>query len=283
MVINVPTVRTQDEVVAGTKRELVWWIQQREKKLQGAGSETMSVNPFMLSVVAALHGIDNQDDLASLLMAAHLMQGHSTGFGKLLDEKLLPRVFGTTKLDKKFRQSTPPYSHSAFNEIDHLVIRPNGTELLSLKASPWTINLSTATELNKSFKGIRDSYIVPYPGTYLGIVMGVTYGASTALTDKYQILRGERPDQRSKHMVDDLTKHVTVQSGRDFWSWLNFGESDTQDWVLEGILEAVKTLAEPAVRKTYMVNLAKQYSNLPAITSVDAGFDWQSILRRING
>ncbi|WP_416429186.1 hypothetical protein [Paenarthrobacter nicotinovorans] len=275
--------RTRDEVVSGTKKELLWWIDQREDKLQGAGSETMSVNPFMLPVVAALHGIDTQDELATLLMGAHLMQGHSTGFGKLLDEKLLPRVFGTTKLDKKFRSSTPPYSHSAFNEIDHLVSRPNGIELLSLKASPWTINLSTATELNKSFKGIRDSYITPYPGTYIGIVMGVTYGASTALTDKYQILRGERPDQRSKHMVDDLTAHVSVQSGSDFWAWLNFGERKTQDWVLEGILEATKTLAAPTMRKNFMVKLAKQYSNLPALTSTAAGFDWKSILRRING
>ncbi|MFL4477933.1 hypothetical protein ACIPUB_06550 [Paeniglutamicibacter sp. ORCA_105] len=275
--------RTKDEVVSGTADELLWWIEQREGKLQGAGSETMGVNPFMLPVVAALHGLDTQDELATLLMAAHLMQGHSTGFGKLLDEKLLPKVFGTTKLDKKFRKNTPPYSHSAFNEIDHLVTRPNGIELLSLKASPWTINLSTATELNKSFKGIRDSYITPYPGIYIGIAMGVTYGAPEALTDKYQILRGLRPDQRSKHMVDDLTQHVSVYAGREFWAWLNFGEMSTQDWVMEGILKATKSIDGPAVRKTHLINLAKQYSNLPAISSSGGAFNWESILERING
>ncbi|EHU99879.1 type II restriction endonuclease [Escherichia coli DEC4D] len=38
----------------------------------------------------------------------------------------------------------------------------------------------------------------------------------------------------------DIRDKVHVYAGKEFWSWLNNGEAETQHWVLEGIERAVK-------------------------------------------
>lgn len=210
----------------------MWWLEnrQREKILAGR-HDTFNPNPFVLPLVSALHGANSSDDLKTLMLTGHLMGGNNTGFGKLIDEKLLPEVFETTKLTKDFREHNPPYSHAAFNDIDHLVPRGEETALLSLKASKWTINLTGARGMNSSFSEINKAYIRPGGWRFSEIAVGVLYGSD--LTDKYQIIRGETRRQREAHDVVDLTSCVNVYSGRQFWTWLNGGQIHTQDWVLE--------------------------------------------------
>ena len=106
----------------------------------------MSVNPFMAPLVMGMHGFDGFAETASFMMGGHLATGHATGFGKLVDEKILPNVFGTVKLSAAFRSAHKPYQMSVFDEIDHIVTGPGGkANLLCLKAGRWTIQLTMVT------------------------------------------------------------------------------------------------------------------------------------------
>lgn len=274
----------RDDVVEGTALVVKWWLQNRQaKKLAASAKETMNVNPFLLPLIAGLHGSDTVQELGELLIDAHLVGGHNTGFGKLFDEKLLPQVFGTSKLDKKFRTSTAPYSQSAFNDIDHVVHRSGYDDLLSLKASPWTINLGGARDLNKSFADIRLHHIRPYPGKYGEIAVGVLTGTADTLTDKYQILRGATPGQREKHDVADLTDTVNVYAGRAFWSWLNEGEESTQDWVLEGVLAAATQIGESSAQRASIKALVASSAVFRSLGDVDEAPDWAAMMKEVNG
>lgn len=278
-----PGKKTKSEIVDGSDRVGRWWLANRQKKLHGGTRETINVNPFMLPMVMAYHGLDSVEELGELMLGSHLIGGHSTGFGKLIDEKLLPHVFGTQKFDAAYRRVTPPYSQSAFNDIDHAVFRDGYTDLLSLKASPWTINLGGAKDLNASFHQIRDYYIRPAPGTYGEIAVGVWYGHKGELTDKYTILRGADAVKNRKHNVVDLTDNVNVYAGRCFWTWLNFGESRTQEWVLEGLIQAARSMTEKDKQQAAIHGLIKESSAFKDLSLSDGSPDWFSVLRRVNG
>lgn len=271
--------KEQREVVAEVKTWTKWWIGQRRKKLEDQLNETMSVNPFIMPFLFDYHNLDSFEDLADLVIASHLMTGHNTGFGKLIDEKILPFVFGAQKLDRQFRNNTPPYNESCFDEIDHLLIRENGSiELLSLKAGKWTIQLTMAVQLNFAFNEILNKH----PNLASNIIVGVFYGKRDGLTDKYDILRGV--NRGANHDVIDLTNHVQVLAGREFWSWLSGGAKDTQEWVLQGILEA---LSEEKIHETAAVLLSsfksgvvEKYEN---DIRVNGKMDWAKLLKKING
>ncbi|MGK3949160.1 hypothetical protein [Microbacterium sp. K2] len=272
----------RDEVVEGTKDVVVWWLENRQReKFEKIQHATFNPNPFLLPVVASLHGADSVEELGEILLAGHLVSGHNTGFGKLFDEKLLPRVFGTIKLSKAYRKDTPPFSQSAFNDIDHIVRRVGYDDLLSLKASKWTINLGGAKDLNRSFEQIRGHHMRPYPGRYGEIAVGVLYGQD--LTDKYQVLRGETQRQRDMHDVIDLTDTVNVYPGRAFWTWLNDGESGTQDWVMEGVLAATEAFADSARQKRLIRELVEGSESLSSLAGASVPFDWNRMLREVNG
>ncbi|MEP7254959.1 MAG: hypothetical protein ABI666_04240 [Ferruginibacter sp.] len=272
--------KTKQQVVDGVKIWTKWWLNQRRQKLEDQLSESMSVNPFLLPFLFDYHDLDNFEDLADLIIASHLMIGHSTGFGKLIDEKILPHVFDTVKLDSTYRRITIPYSGPAFNEIDHLVTRQDGRkELLSLKAGKWTIQLTMAMQLNTSFNEI----ITNHPGLCNKIVVGVFYGKADDLTDKYEILRGI--NRGAHHNVIDIQQHVEVYSGRDFWKWLNDGDHDTQEWILQGIIEA---LEESKINETSKELLAKFKAGVVAkyeadIREADGSLNWYKLLKKING
>ena len=99
---------SQNHVELEVNKCAKWWFGQRKQKLVEQLNETMSVNPFLLPFLFDYHDLDGFEKLADLLMAAHLMTGHATGFGKLVDEKILPNVFKTKKLDSSFRRLNSP-------------------------------------------------------------------------------------------------------------------------------------------------------------------------------
>lgn len=273
---------SQSDVVAGTSDVVLWWLETRQReKFENIKHDTFNPNPFLLPLVAALHGADSVEELGEVLIAGHLVGGHNTGFGKLFDEKLLPAVFGTSKLSKAYRASTPPYSQSAFNDIDHVVHRDGYNDLLSLKSSRWTINLGGAKDLNRSFEQIRQHHMRPYPGVYGEIAVGVLYGQE--LTDKYQVLRGETDRQRRLHDVIDLTDTVNVYSGRSFWSWLNDDQPATQEWVMEGILEAVSQFSNSRRQKKLIVDLVNSSDSFSSLRGSSGDSDWLNMLKHVNG
>lgn len=273
-------------VIAGVSNQIVWWMGERKKKLVELRNETMSVNPFLLPLILGIHQFKTFDELVDFLVAAHLSTGYSTGFGKLMDEKILPKVFGTTKLDKAERRN-PILKMAVFNEIDHIIKLGAGKpcKLLSLKAGRWTIQLTMAVQLNRVFGELlkhRDSKAL---GEYAfdEIAAGVFYGTKETLTDKYDILRGI--NRGAQHDVQDLTKHVNVYAGREFWAWLNGGEQQTQEWVLEGILQGFTT-AEKSMGSLaeLLAGFRKEFSQqFQSFVRPDHTIDWHAIIRKING
>ncbi len=274
------------QIVGQVSKEVVWWIGERRKKLVELRHETMAINPFLLPLIFGTHSFRNFDELAEFLVAAHLSTGYATGFGKLMDEKILPRVFGTTKLDKAARK-TRPFSMSVFDEIDHVVIREGGksVKLLSLKAGRWTIQLTMAVQLNKAFSELvqmRETGVLE--GFHFDeIAVGVFYGTKQTLTDKYDILRGI--NRGAVHNVYDVTKHVHVYAGREFWSWLNDGESQTQEWVLEGILDGFTKAEKATGSMSSLIDAFRQEfsQQFHPFVREDLSIDWMGIIRKING
>ncbi len=241
----------------------------------------MSSTPLIFGI----HQFKDFDELAEFLVAAHLSTGYATGFGKLIDEKILPQVFGTTKLDKATRR-TAPLSMSAFDEIDHIIPSADkrSAKLLSLKAGRWTIQLTMAVQLNKAFEELlklRDSNQLG-KFTFDEIAVGVFYGTKDTLTDKYDILRGI--NRGANHDVTDLTAHVHIYAGREFWAWLNGGEQQTQEWVLEGITQGFQ-VAEKSLGslEKLLAEFRKEFSQqFQFAVRPDSSIDWEAIIKKIN-
>ena len=269
----------KEEVIEGTAGWIAWWTEKRKEKLRKELSDTMTVNPFLLPIIFELHNISDFGELSEFLVGSHLMVGHNTGFGKLIDEKILPEVFKTEKLTAKYRKAHSPFIQPCFNEIDHIIHRDNGTtELLSLKAGRWTIQLSMAMQLNSAFHEIVENF----GEEYAQITVGVFYGKTEALTDKYDILRGI--NRGAHHNVTDLTSKVFVYAGREFWTWLNDGAEETQDWVLEGIQKGISR-SNPReeggnLLKSFNTSVAALYDKY---ISADGSVDWEALLQDING
>lgn len=264
------------EIRDGVKEITKWWIGQRKQKLINELSDSMSLNPFLSPFLFDFHNLNNFDELLTFLISAHLMVGHNTGFGKLVDEKILPKVFGTHKLDKSYRK-TPPFIESHFNEIDHVILREDGTkELLSLKAGKWTIQLTMAMQLNTAF----DHIVRNYSTDYKRIVVGVFYGNAAGLTDKYEILRGI--NRGANHGVVDLTEHVSVYAGSEFWDWLS-GVPGTQEYVLTGIIEAMQEESTRTESARLLENFKKAVGRSYGITDISTQTpDWFDLMHRIN-
>jgi hypothetical protein len=270
-------IKTSEQIREGIKQWVKWWINERKKKLVNELTDTMTINPFMAPFLYEFHDLKNFGDILDLLISSHLMIGHSTGFGKLVDEKILPNVFGTHKLDKKNRAGTARFLESYFDEIDHLILRPDGSkELLSLKAGRWTIQLAAATQLNRSFHEIVNRY----GPDYKGIVVGVFYGHAETLSDKYDILRGI--NRGANHDVIDLTEHVSVYAGRAFWDWLS-GVPNTQELVLGGIIDALREDSIRSESGGLLVRFKQAVGKSYGITDVEnITPDWNDLLNRIN-
>jgi hypothetical protein len=267
-------------VVSGVQTQAEWWLDERLKKVRQERHDTMEVNPFMAPLVSALHGHSDFTELADFLLGGHFSIGHATGFGKLIDEKVLPRVFGTTKLDKATRKGTL-FELPCFDNIDHVVHKAEGDVLLSLKASKWTIQLGQAVELNKSFKEIHELFEAAQHA-HERVVIATFYGTAGNLTDKYRLVRGI--SYGANHNVHDLQDYVTVLAGQEFWAWLGDHE-DTQLWVMEGIQGAINAKREglreaQALMSEFRNSFARQYD--PYIDN-DGIIDWVGILKAANG
>lgn len=267
-------------IVSGVKTQAAWWLDERLKKIRQEKHDTMEVNPFMAPLVSALHGHTDFLGLADFLLGGHFAIGHATGFGKLIDEKILPRVFGTTKLDKATR-AAGIFNKSCFDNIDHVVHKDGKEFLLSLKASKWTIQLGQAVELNKSFKDIRDLFQAA-EHTHDQVVIATFYGHADNLTDKYRLVRGI--SFGANHDVHDLQDYVTVLAGQEFWTWLG-GHPDTQLWVMEGIQEAIASKREALMQaQTLMAEFRNSFARRYAAFIDEQGIiDWVGILKATNG
>jgi hypothetical protein len=272
----------RSKIISSVSDSIVWWIGERKKKFEGLSHESMTLNPFLVPILSEMHGLDAPELLADFALIGHFATGHATGFGKFIDEKVLPKVFGTTKLTRKFRSDNPPFSEACFDEIDHIVRHADGSvSLLSLKASKWTIQLSMAVQLNKAFSEILRLKSVGRLD-FARIRVGVIYGHDDGLTDKYDILRGI--NRGAKHEVHDLRSHVEIITGRSLWQWLNNGELQTQQWLLEGILSgiAASRISNGAIKPCVDHFRANFIRANRKFVGVDGRLDWARMLCEIN-
>lgn len=272
---------SREEVVVGVSQWTEWWIDRRLEKVKELNQTSMTLNPFLLPLISGLHGFVDFDEAAAFQLGRHLAGGHDTGFGKLVDEKVLLHVFGTSKLTKVYRVENG-MTASAFDDIDHLVPHDDAPpDLLSLKASKWTIQLGQAVNLNASFKklvDLRERGEFPFGR----IVLASFNGRTEDLTDKYYLAQG----RIRRHDVVDLTDTVDVFAGREFWTWVNEGVSETQDWVLDGILDGIeKAKSELESAADYITRFEGAISSTyTRHIDPDSGqVDWHAILREING
>jgi len=136
----------KEEVIDKVASLTQWWLGQRYSKISVHNAETMAINPFLMPLIMRLQSLGNLVGLADFLLAAHLANGHNTGFGKLIDEKVLPQVFKTKKLTSGFRNGTPPFGAAMFDEVDHLVPAADGRFYLlpsQVVATPWQSHSQT--------------------------------------------------------------------------------------------------------------------------------------------
>lgn len=264
-------------VVDGVANEIALFLSRRLRKLRTHISGVLNINPFLMRALQTFHRITDQRSLADFMLIWHLGGGHATSFGKMVDERLLPNVFNTIRLDSTFRH-TPPYNRPPFDDIDHLVDRHDGRYLLSLKASGWTIQYGQAMGLYGNFLSLGKEQLQDK-----GVIVGVFYGHKGLLTDKYRIVRGE--NVRRQEILKPLD-YVQVKAGEKFWTWLNDDEPRTQDWLLEGIELGENTFAKNnadmeavvgGAAQTLVKELQAKYK-LPA----DGSIDWTFLLHAVN-
>lgn len=270
---------TRDEVVGRVKDVIAWWIATRSNKIRAKRHDSMELNPFPAPLLSALHGLETPIDIAEFVLGGHFYIGHGTGFGKMIDEKLLPKVFGTQKLDKTSRRRLG-MEDPCFDNIDHVVARPEGSYLLSLKAGKWTIQKGQAVELNRSCFDLIERRRA---GTHAfhKIIVATFYGSERTLTDKYRIVRGIATGAATSTV--DVSADVEVMAGRKFWHWIG-GHPDAQEWVLVGILEAVaehQAQALVARQATGEVEaaIAARFGSVDNLSSPE---QWLQFLRSVN-
>jgi len=274
--------RPRREIIEGVAAHVVWWVNQRRTKLKNLRHDTHAVNPFLWPLTMAMHGYEEFRELAAFQLGGHLVEGHATGFGKLIDEKILPGVFGSTKLDKAYRQAEPGFNEPEYDNIDHLVPGlEDAVDLLSLKAGRWSIQLGQAVQLNRSLQVLlekREKGLVKFDR----IVIGVFYGTPATLTDKYSIIKGVHGG--ATHDIRDISAHVDIQVGRQFWSWINGDQQDTDEWVLEGVQEGFRQSVEESgsladLYEAFIDDYAAEYERY----FNDGRPDWLGLLRDVNG
>lgn len=274
---------TQAQVVQTTAGEVRWWINERLNKFRQLDHDTMAINPFMAPVLMALHSHMTFGELGELLLDGHFMGGHATGFGKLVDEKLMAKLFGSTKLTGPFRAKNPPYNEPHFSDVDHVigVGRPDQI-LMSIKASRWTIQLGQAQSINHAFTNLLRMRAAGETN-FSKIIVGVFYGKLEDLTDKFDIIRGICSGAR--HHVTDIRDQVEVVAGREFWAMMNGGELATQQWIMEGVLAGVSAAApELKDAKKLLEGYKSSFEDmLKHHVGTGGAIDWIGLLKEING
>jgi hypothetical protein len=267
----------QREIVDKTAKETALFLGRRLRKLRTEIGGVLNVNPFLMRALKDFHQIKDQTSLSEFMLTWHLANGHATGFGKMIDEKVLPQVFGTKRLDSSCRDEAP-YNREIFDDIDHIVTRRDGDYLLPLKAGAWTIQLGQAMGLYRHFLALGKEKLQSK-----GIVVGVFYGHKGLLRDKYRIVKGE--NERHQSEMEKLP-YVEVKAGEKFWTWLNDDTSLTQDWLMEGIAKGADDFLAGSPDASIVIGGAPQrlVEELRAKYGLpnDGSIDWALLLHAVN-
>jgi hypothetical protein len=158
-------------------------------------------NPFLLLITAPVYNIYSPFEVAERLQFGKAFHGDDTAFGRLAEDKFLKILGAKTPLEKKSPTKT---IRDLWSPIDLELDVEGKRYLMSIKAGPWTMNQSHATEMIGNFAQLHAE-------TGANIIIGITYGRYKNLNNKPSLVqRG----LGSPGWYDFLI-------GRDFWEFVS--------------------------------------------------------------
>jgi hypothetical protein len=156
-------------------------------------------NPFLLLITAPVYNIYSPYEVAERLQLGKAFHGDDTAFGRMAEEKYL-NIFGARPPMEK--SSEDPAVRRRWSPIDLELTIDGQRNLMSIKAGPWTMNQSHASEMIRSFKQLHEE-------TGAKILIGITYGRYKNLNNKPALV------ERELGTPDWFDFFV----GKDFWEY----------------------------------------------------------------
>ncbi len=191
-------------------------------------------NPFLLLITAPVYNIFSPFEVAERLQFAKAFHGDDTAFGRMAEEKFLNILGATAPPEKK---STDKATRDLWSPIDLHSVIDGQRFLMSIKAGPWTMNQSHASEMINNFKQLRES-------TGANIIIGITYSRYRNLNNKPSLVqRGLGNPSWYDFLV-----------GKDFWEFVS-GVEDVHKEIFTAIREAQRRFAKKHSDETFSERL----------------------------
>lgn len=223
-----------EEWSAKVTQKTLEFVERRFNKMRALQSvEDYQLNIFLLLMMAPAYNINSPYDLAEHLQTGEMPHGDSTGFGKFVENHILP-IFGVEEVPEK-RRDQPRATRDLFSPIDAQMTIENTFYYTTWKAGPWTMNQSHANEMISSFPIIHEQ-------TGSDIILGVFYGRYEQLNNKPALVRRGTGGYF----------HTLV--GKDLWEFIT-GYENAHIHVLEAIREAQDVFAVRHGGKTFFEHM----------------------------
>lgn len=191
-------------------------------------------NPFLLLITAPVYNIFSPFEVAERLQFAKAFHGDDTAFGRMAEEKFLNIIGATPPPEKKSKDAD---ERRLWSPIDLQAEIEGKRFLMSIKAGPWTMNQTHASEMIANFRKLHES-------TGANIIIGITYGRYKNLNNKPALVARElgNPD-----WYDFLV-------GKDFWEFVS-GVEGVHKEIFAAIREAQRRFAKEHSDETFSERL----------------------------
>ncbi|HWH61091.1 MAG TPA: PmeII family type II restriction endonuclease [Terriglobales bacterium] len=210
-------------------------------------------NPFLLLITAPVYNIFSPFEVAERLQLAKAYHGDDTAFGRMAEDKFLNILGATHPPEKKSKDAG---IRNLWSSIDLHANIEGKRYLMSIKAGPWTMNQSHATEMIGNFSKLHEA-------TGANIIIGITYGRYRNLNNKPALVgRGlGKPD-----WYDFLV-------GKDFWEFVS-GVEGVHREIFAAVREAQRRFAKEHADETFSERLVG--NRLKIATSLRKNFSLQA-------
>ncbi len=235
--------RLEDETYEFLKRRF------RELAEQFNDISKTNFNPFLLLITAPVYNIYSPYEVAERLQLGKAFHGDDTAFGRMAEEKYLS-IFGAQPPAEKSSQNAAV--RRRWSPIDLELTIEGQRNLMSIKAGPWTMNQSHASEMVRNFKQLHDD-------TGAKILIGITYGRYKNLNNKPALV------ERELGTPDWFDFFV----GKDFWEYAT-GVRDVHRDMFAAIRVAQKRFADEHADRTFSERLIE--NRLSIATSLRKSF-----------
>ena len=218
------------------EKETLAFLENRFKKLaiEFDDISKTNFNPFLLLITAPVYNIFSPFEVAERLQFAKAFHGDDTAFGRLAEDKFL-KILGATSPPEKKSADKP--TRDLWSPIDLDITIEGNRFLMSIKAGPWTMNQSHASEMIGNFKRLHES-------TGANIIIGITYGRYRNLNNKPALVQ--------RGLGDPSWYDFLV--GKDFWEFVS-GVEGVHKEIFTAIREAQRRFAKEHSDETFSERL----------------------------